>query len=539
MKNAFPALLLFFLLSSCVKEKIEIQNFNSSLSPEFGVPLAKATIYAEEVIERYDEDGFVTTDQNGVLTLVYQDTLESITADEYLQIEEQQIDDTYEVGLSEISGLMNFGAVTFEKDAVYQLDFSDDRLDSVRFANGQLTLNLTSNGTIPLSGVMSILDPFSGEAVLTTSFSDENPPIDITVNQDFTNELFRLRSDAEYTNGIRVAFTFELTDNGETYPDEISMSVSFSDFSISSIGGYIAPRVISLDEQSARINIFDEDYGAEVRLEDPRLNLFFNNGFGIGVRPVIDELIGANNQMETLIVPGTQIERLDAVGAATSPGEATLSQLQINNSTMTPSVTDFMAFEPSEVIGRFSLEINPEDDQYNFISVGSSLNVNFEVELPIYGSIANFSLIDTTEINFGDIVESANDFQELHQIDVRLFVVNQLPIEAGVQLIFLDEDLNKIDSLFDAPTTVVPAAPVDLSAQVGSPDYGRVIGETRTTIDVAIPKNRIDDLEDVTQVIVSVFGNTTGNGDNPIRLYPDNNIAVNLAAKANFNPEIE
>ncbi|MEM9050452.1 MAG: hypothetical protein AAGC47_00235 [Bacteroidota bacterium] len=539
MKNCVFAFLLLFLFSACVKEKIEVQNINSSVSPEFGVPLAKATIYAEEVIERYDEEGLVTTDQDGVLTLVYQDTLESITADEYLQVGDQVVEDTYEVGLSEFSGLINFGTVAFEEDVIYDLDFGDDRLDSVRFANGQLTLNVTSDGTIPLSGVMSILDPFNGDIVLSTSFSDDNPPIASTVDQDFTNELFRLRSDSEYTNGIRIAFTFELTDNGGTYPDEISMNLNFTDFSISSVGGYIAPRVISLDDQSANINIFDEDYGGEIRLDDPRLNLFFANGYGIGVRPVIDELIGINNQDETLVVSGTQIDRLDAVGAAPSPGEATLSQIQINNSTMTPSVTEFMAFEPNRVTGRFSLEINPEDDQSNFISDGSSLDVSFEVELPIYGSIADFSLVDTTSLNFGDIVESANDIQEIDQIDMRLFVANELPMDAGVQLVFLDDDLNRVDSLFDTPTTVVPAAPVDLSAPVGTPDYGRVIGESETIIEVSIPRERIDALEEVTQVIISVFGNTTGNGDNPIRLYPENNIEVNLAAKAIFNLELE
>jgi hypothetical protein len=78
-----------------------------------------------------------------------------------------------------------------------------------------------------------------------------------------------------------------------------------------------------------------------------------------------------------------------------------------------------------------------------------------------------------------------------------------------------------------------------LSAAVGSPDYGRVIGETETRIDVSIPRERIDPLKDVTQVIVEVFGNTTGNGDNPIRLYPENFIEVNLAAKAIFNLELE
>jgi hypothetical protein len=84
------------------------------------------------------------------------------------------------------------------------------------------------------------------------------------VNEDFTNLLFRLRSDDEFTNGLRLSFTFELTDNGGTYPDEISINLALTDFSIASVGGYIAPRIIDLEDQSARISIFDEDFGGQI-----------------------------------------------------------------------------------------------------------------------------------------------------------------------------------------------------------------------------------------------------------------------------------
>jgi hypothetical protein len=538
MKYLTLPIVFLFLLTSCVKDKVEIREINSSISPEFGVPLAKAIIFAERVIEHYDDEGIVTTGDDGVLTLVYQDSLESISADEFLGLDDQQIEDVYELSASDLSNLENFGTLSLEEDVIYNLEFGEDRLDSVRFESGMLTLLVNSDGSIPLTGVMSILDPFTGEALFSTSFSDDSPPIAATIDEDFTNLLFRLRSDDEFTNGLRIAFAFELTDNGGTYPDEISIELALTDFSIASVGGYIAPRIIDFEDQGARISIFDEDFGGQIRLEDPKLNLFFFNGYGIGIRPVINEIIGENNDGETLVVPGLQIERLDVVSSAPSPGEIGMSQIQIDNETMTPTVTDFMAFKPNRVTGKISLEINPENNESNFISRGSSLDVNFEVELPIYGSLADFSLIDTTEIDFGDVVDSADDIQEIDQLDIRLFVKNALPIDAGVQLVFLDDNFNRIDSLFAEPTTVIPAAPVNLSAAAGSPDYGRVIGETETRIDISIPRERIDPLKGVTQVIVEVFGNTTGNGNNPIRLYPENFIEVNIGAKAIFNLEL-
>jgi hypothetical protein len=539
MKSNSLILLLFVLFTSCVKERIEVREIDSSISPEFGIPLAKATIYAEDVIERYDDDGLVTTDDEGVLTLIYQDSLESISADRYLSLDDQQIDDTYELNASDFSDLVNFGSVSVEQDDIYNFQFGDDRLDSIRFASGVLAFTINSDGTLPLSGEISLLDPFNGENFMTLSFSDQTPPIFIDAEEDFTNLLLRLRSDDQYTNGIRVAVNFTLTDNGGTYPDEVSFDLSLEDFSIASAGGYIAPRTITLENQEANISIFDDDYQGDLRLEDPTLNLFFINGYGVGVRPVVNRIVGINNDGDSLVVPGSQIDQLPIVAQAPVPGQVGLSEIQIDNESMTPTVTDFMTFEPNKVRGELSLEINPENNQSNFISQGTSLDINFEVELPIYGSLANFGLTDTTEIDFGDVVESADDVQEIEQLDIRLFVKNALPVEAGIQMVFVDDQLNRIDSLFTEPTIVVPAAPVDLSAPVGTPNYGRVIGETEARIDISIPRERIDPLENVTQVIVEVFGNTTGNGGNPIRLYPENFIQVNLAAKAIFNLELE
>lgn len=539
MKNLISSLLLFLLVTSCVKEKIEVREIDSSISPEFGVPLAKATIFAEDVIERYDEDGLVTTDEDGILTLVYEDSLESISADRYLSLENQSIDDVYELNASELSDLINFGSLSVEQDEIYEFDFGQDRLDSIRFSSGDFLFLINSDGTIPLNGEISILDPFSGETVFSLSFSDQTPPIAVSVEEDFTNLLFRLRSDSQYSNGLRVVFNFTLTDNGGTYPDEVSFDFSLNDFSIASAGGYIAPRTLSLENQVANISLFDDDFQGELWLEDPKLNLFFFNGYGIGVRPVVDRIVGENIEGDSLVVPASDINQLPVVAPAPALGEVALSEIQINNETMTPSVSDFMLLEPNQVRGEISLEINPENNQSNFISQGTSLDVNFEVELPIFGSLANFGLTDTTEINFGDVVESANDIDEVEQLDVRIFVRNALPVDAVLQIVFLDSTFNRIDSLFAEPTTVIPAAPVDLSVPVETPDYGRVIGETETRIDVSIPRERIDALEDVTNAIISVDGNTTGAPDNSIRLYPENFIEVNLAAKAIFNLELE
>ncbi|HKL40335.1 MAG TPA: hypothetical protein VJ894_06635, partial [Cryomorphaceae bacterium] len=95
----FLASLIFFLLllTSCIKDKVEITEIDSSISPEFGVALVKARISAQDVIERYDDDGIVETGNNEILTLVYRDSLEPISANEFLSLSDQSLSESIEL----------------------------------------------------------------------------------------------------------------------------------------------------------------------------------------------------------------------------------------------------------------------------------------------------------------------------------------------------------------------------------------------------------------------------------------------------------
>lgn len=542
--NRLPFLVLVFFISGCVEEEILVNSTGSGISPEFGVPIARATIRAEEVIERFDDDGLVVEGENEILTLIYRDSLESVSAAELLDFDDFSFSESVELSEAEQGLLQLEGEVTLAETVIYQIDLEPDRLDSIRFASGLLELTYVVPSGFELTGVISILDPATEQDLITINIEDQGGGVVSTTVDLDNNLLLFVPESADTPNGLLVDYDLDITSLGsDDSLDTLGVDFSITDFSIQSVGGYISPRTYSIEDQSSDINIFESDFDGNIRLEDPRLNLFLLNGFGIELQPILDNVTLFEEGVPQDSIVAGNIEPFPVLQGASFEGDQAISEVVIDNSKFISgsNLTELLSdIRPDSVSGSFDIAVNPENEPLSFISRDSELGIEFEVEFPIYGSISGFEYEDTTEVDLGDLIQETNENEEVEQLNLRLFVSNALPIEAGVQMVFTDSLLTPIDSLFEEVTMVVPAAPIDLSPPVGSPDYGRVIGQTERRVDIEIPRERVSALENADRVIVRVVGHTTGNNPNePIRLYPEDFIEVYLGAEVILNFELE
>ena len=524
-----------YALTSCVKEKLIITDPAAGISPVFGVPLLKANISAQGVIERYDPNGEVIEENDQVLSLVYRDTLTHIRAEDFLTIPDQSFSENYTLTPTDLAEWEQNGQLHIEADQMVSIDLGSDRLDSIRFASGLFALSITADGQIPISGSFSIVDPFSNEVVLNFEMTNALPPVYLYSEVNLQNVLFRFIQNEEFSNGLKFVYELTLESGTGITPENIKFEGSFIGAAIDAAGGYIAPRDLILDRFDAHISMYDTDFHGELRLEDPRINVYFQNGFGLAVRPIPHRVEGINISGQTLVVEGQNITPFPAVAAATAPGLTQGTTMSITNETMTPTVTDFMAFEPQYINGDVHLRINPDDEPSSFVTSSAELEIRFEVEIPLYGSLSDYWMADTTSVDLTEIADASDDIEEMEEIQFRLWMENAMPVDASVQLIFLDSLFLPIDSLFDGVRTVVSAAPVNLNGNRELNDYGRVIGTTSTTVDVTISRERAQALRHATNIIVKVEGHTASNGGHPVRIYPEDHIRVHLAAKAQFN----
>ncbi|NEN24107.1 hypothetical protein G3O08_11405 [Cryomorpha ignava] len=527
--------LLLAGLFSCVKEEIKITEFDYGIQPQFGVPIANVTILAERLIENYNEDGLIDVSENGSISLIYRDTINPLSAADLLNAKGFDYKDTIQLTSVEFDELIDLGSFTVQSDEIYAFQTNEgDRLDSVRFASGGLFLNVFSEGTFPISGFIKIFNADNTEAI-SIDFTDNTPPINIANEVSLENIRFLFHNSDDISNGLRIQYEVTLSSEGLGNSEPVFIELGMLDFSIKRAGGFIAPRRIDFEDETVEISLFDDPNVANVRIEDPRINFNFENDFGLGMGLFIDELTGKNVNGETMVIDGANINQLPPIAASQQMGVPALSTLIIDNELMTPTVTDLMYFGPNKLIGDFGLIINPESIDNVFITNEDELKMNFEVQVPLFGSIANFLLVDTTALDLGNLMEDTENISEIEALDIRLIVENGFPFDAGVQIVFTDSLFNPIDALFESPQLVFSAAPVNLVVAEGDPEYGRAIGTTKTITDVRIPKSKILGLENATQMIITVFGNSAGNGNHPIRLFSNDAFDVKLGAKATLN----
>lgn len=519
-------------LFSCVKEEPEIKDVNFSVDAEWGIPLAQISLGAERVIDNFDKDGLVATGDDGLVSIIYSDTLDPVNINDFLVLPDQGFDADISLGNDEFSQLNAQGSVSISETRTFGYPTPEgDRIDSVRFESGIFRIRVGSGLNVQISGTVSILDAFTGMPRYSYSFQDSEPPVWLDESSSMENVLLTFANNGSAENELSVVYDLDLTYNGEGSNADIEIDFDLSELKVRSVGGYIAPRSMDLEDEGLFISMFDDLRGAQVRIEDPRINFFFDNGFGIGAQLEIGNITGMNAGGELLIVPGSNIAELPVIQAAAVPGESVITDLKINNDLMTPSVTDFLAFYPNFVSGQFALNINPENDASSFLSRDSQLRLSYEAEIPVYGSISDFNITDTAVINLSDVLNGVDDVEEITEVEIRIIVDNGLPIVAGLQMLFTDSLFQPVDSLFDGFTNVFESAPLELTVPENHPNYGRAIGSTRTVLKIPVERERIQAMEGVSHIVFRVKGHTSSNGAHPIRLFSQDSFNVRVAAR--------
>ncbi len=525
---------------SCVKDQGEINRVNFSTESQWGIPLVGLRLSANDAIAHFDNEGLVNTDPNGQVRLVYADTLEPLRADDFLSFPNQQFSASLQLTDEQFDDLQIQGTYAFSDVRTFGFDSPEgDRIDSIRFSEGMFRLFLGADPGMPLSGSVSILDPYTDVVMYSMDFGDQNPPVIVDLSAPLDGALLRFQNDVSTSNGIKIAYTLNFTYSASAINSVYQVDVQLLDFGLRSLGGYIVPRTFDLDFQELNLSLFDNTRGTQIRVEDPRINLNVLNGLGMGAALHIDRLFGSNKDGGFIEVPGSSIQQLSPLAPAPVPGGQTLTAYAINNGMMVPTVTDFLAVQPNRVGGDFSLTINPQNAPSVFISRDSGIDMSYEVEIPIFGSIANFSLVDTTAIGLGNLIDEVEGTAELSRLDLRIFINNGLPLDAALQLVFTDSLYNPIDSLFSTNLgQVLHSAPVNLGVGDQHPDYGRAVGISPTLLEFGIPRERALGLRDVSRLIVRVVGHTAGNGSHPIRIFESDAIDMNVAAKITLRIDV-
>lgn len=444
MRNNLIILAGFFLLlTSCFRNDLENIKF-TRWNPDLAVPLIKSQFTLGDIIAGYDEDGMLVTDSTGFITLIInRDNVFTLQANEFFEVPSQifSITDT-------IQSL--------------ELEFPGDELiQTLGIREGKLIFHLDSmlqqainvNIDIPQATLGDL--PLHEEIILQTltSFTDtidlSGYTLDLTGYGDEVNRL-EIKYDAR-----------RLLDSLPTILE--NFSVSLQDVVFDYADGFFGTKNFSIKTDTISLQFLKNWTEGTIYINNPEIGVTLHNDFGM---PFFLELSNFQAENTVLSVPisGTVFTDSIAVSFLTdslSIGSAT-TEVAIDSSNS--NIENVIAFSPQNITYQLMLSVNSTSNNMSpsFLYDSSELVGNVQLKLPFQGRIDNLILQDTFDLDI-------NTIEELTKADFTLTVTNTFPVNAQIQVLFVDTDFQVIDSLLTSPDDIIISGVTNTNGEVIAP----------------------------------------------------------------------
>jgi hypothetical protein len=529
-----PAIaLMLFGLQSCWKDRFDFSRLSppEQWNPDISAPLIHSSFSLKDLLNDYDRNNLFVEDATNFLYLVYRNKVFSQTAADFLIIPDQEFDTDIEIdipGFTHLNG--DFTAPPYRTGFSFSMPHGEviDKILLRENSGGSLIFSMYSptlnhrasiqlsipsarrNGT-PLSRVID----YDGGYVLHDSVNLSG--YEITFNNTFPHE-----------NRLEIVFTVTLHGSGDPNlsPYIFETGVKFSRLSFRRISGDFKQQAFSVPTDSVLIRIFENNVYGIVNLADPRIHVHASNSMGIplGLNFSTLQAVSPQNPPYTVAITGYPNPWIIQAPANAESGQIYHSGFTLDNSSSGGSLTAAVNLSPQWFIAGLTGQTNPAGGtSSNFIMDTSRLGLEVQIELPMYGSAWNFLVADTFDFEF----DRSSD--QIESILFRINTSNRFPIEARLQIYFLDAQDDLLDSLIATNDQLIVAAPTG-----PAPDY-RVIAPAEKLTYAELTSQRLQALRHTRKLVVSASMSTANGGSNIVKFYSDYTLDIRLATRTKFN----
>lgn len=501
-------------------------------SPQVAAPLVNSELNVYDVLARTNNEDLIVIDQNtGLLALVYEGDLISFSGNEILQIPNQNAQAVGFLTSSEINTLNNSNTVSKSVTVTAPFDPGDPtiELDSILFKAGSVDVNISSeirhNGSLRIEIPALTKNGAGFDETINFTYSGTSP---ITASGSYSLADYKadLTQGPNNINELNITYTMSFTNSGQatTIADFLTIDQVFSNMQFNVVHGYFGQQVVSQDADSIAVKLFNNALDGNIRFTDPRVSLSIHNSYGMPVLMELTKLATYNvNTNTTIPILYSNFPNPFTIPFASVPGliKDTTVVLDTSNSTVQELVTP----APKFLISEINATANPANNSAirNFITDSSKIEISSELYLPLTGYAGEFVLQDTFPFNFGQ-----NNIDFIEAVQLRTIITNGFPVDAAVQVYFVDDANVILDSLVADPT--------DFIVQTGEVDAnGRVVKSTEKVTDLVMGQDRVPNLSNATKIVVKGSAQTTDyNGTNTskeIKIYDDYTMKIQMGAK--------
>jgi hypothetical protein len=486
-----PFLFFFsFLLTGSGCRKIdEFQDLSIvSGDAEFAIPLVRAKTTIQDLLENFDEYTFIEITPDGVIHLRYKGDVLEKTSKEILADARSKI--TPVIPLT---------------DTVYQLPFSQPNVlevDLAIYKSGKVGFSLESD--------------YVGEIDFTLTIPQAvKNGVPLTIHQKFQSPAFITESDQVIdmrgyhlipadSGSIYVIYK-AITETGERIKlPQVYLLSQNVDFSY--IQGYLGKHIHKGRRDTIEVEFFENWIQGDVFFEDPVIDIYIENSFGIPTRSVInvfDILTADGNRLNLTSDFISDTSGIDFVYPSLANVGKTETMLFSFNKTNS-NIEDVLGSRPIALDYDVDALTNPNDatDVRGFLTDSSYYKIQVEVDLPLHGKASGFGVKDTFEINF-------DSYDDVRAVEFKIVADNDMPMSIDAQVYFLEESGKVSDSLFSDRQRIVD------SAKVGAD--GTVISRTTQTTLSNLDDLRFRKIQDTKKLVLEAYFSTYNDGQKSVK----------------------
>ncbi|HEV8512974.1 MAG TPA: hypothetical protein VGQ59_06840 [Cyclobacteriaceae bacterium] len=241
----------------------------------------------------------------------------------------------------------------------------------------------------------------------------------------------------------------------------LNTTISFAGIDFNYIEGFFGNQIANPPAQIIDIGAFGTSFenGATVSFAKPVFNINVVSDYGVPLAVSFSKLEARKHDGTSIQVQTNPASPI-AITAPTTLGTSATTPVTVTN------VAQLVNFAPDQFYYQVSGHINAGfASGKNFMADTSQMRVKLHIEIPMYGQASNIVLADTMDIDLGDVDQTTIDSASL-----KVFVTNQLPLDAKMQFILTDAKYHFIDSLLtSSQTKIVVGSTVDSNGELQSP----------------------------------------------------------------------
>lgn len=524
---------LFFLLAagfiavSCIKEEIDLDKISDKMywNPKVGIPVAYSSLTLEDLIESIDSEQMIKSDSTKFLTLVYSNRILSNTAASIMKFGDQQFGEAIFASQLGIPAIPTQNPIIFTKPNSYPFTMSHGEIiDSLLIKTGILSFNIAS--TYKHQGKLIIEIPqlkknnkaFKDSVNITKS----DGTFSTVTNFNVAGYKLALEHPNVTDNKMSFNYTVKLINSGSgiTAGDRIGITIDFTNIAFSSLFGYLGNRQLINTLSEFSFPIFGDVSQPNLKFANPSIKIRSRSSFGL---PANVELynVEAINTKDNKIIPvtfSTGTNPFNIKFPKTIGGYANDSVIFNKNTT---NLFSALEIGPNKIKYGIRSFANPAGKTLNYVTDSSKLNVDLDVELPLDLGCSKVEFKDTMDLDLSD-VEDLED--KVKSLLLRTSFENGMPIDLNLQVYFLTETYQHVDTLF--------AAGSDNTMKSGELNQaGKVIKPTRKILDSQFSKAEIEKLKTVRNAIVKASIATTGGGTTYVKFYSNYTLKVTFGVQ--------